>query len=431
MTAVTWCVPCPIVGHGAKVPPVRIAYRRPSRALYIVGFLALLVLALAACDSKGNKAAAPPPRPEVSVVTLHPQSVAITARLPGRTTAFLTAEVRPQVSGIIQRRLFKEGSDIVAGTLLYELDASSYQATYDAAAAALQKAQAAVPTAQAKLERKQILIKQSNVSKQDLDDAVAVVADANASVAVAKANLEAARINLDHTKITAPIDGRIGKSTLTPGALVTASQTIVLTTIRKVDPIYVDVTQSSVNLLKLRRALQQGRLTAGGAAVPVKLMLEDGTLYEHEGALSVVELNVDESTGTFTLRAEFPNPDRLLLPGIYVHAIVSEGVASGKFLVPQRAVSYNTKGDATATFVDADSKVKLRTISVRRAVGNYWLVDDGIKDGDRLVVEGTLKVRDGQAVNPMEVTIDEAASTIVDLPSPSANATPPTTAKAP
>ena len=372
---------------------------------------------LAACSQEASKAPAgmgAAGKPEVGVVTLHPQSVAITAELPGRTTASLTADVRPQVNGIIQARLFKEGSEVVVGQPLYLIDPASYQAAYDSAKAAQQKAEAAVPTAQAKFDRYAGLLKQNVVSKQDYDDAAATLAQANADVASAKASVETARINLDYTKITAPIAGRIDKSSLTPGALVTANQDTLLTTIRALDPINVDVTQSSTNLLNLRQAINEGRLKFSGPNVSVKLKLENGTIYTQTGKLEFAGANVDQSTGTFALRAEFPNPDRLLLPGMYVRALVEEGVAQNSFLVPQRAVSRNTKGEATAMVINAQGKVETRVLAVRNSVGNSWLVDSGVGDGDRVIVEGMQLVRPGGDATGVEVTIDETTGEVKD-----------------
>lgn len=370
----------------------------------------MLALALAACGDGQDKAAAPPgagQKPQVSVVTLHPQSVAVTAELAGRTTASLTAEVRPQVNGIIQSRLFKEGGEVKAGDPLYQIDPATYQASLDSALASLQKAEAAVPSAEAKVERYQGLVKQNAVSKQDFDDANATLAQAKADVAVAKANVETARINLDYTKIVAPIGGRIDKSALTPGALVTASQTTVLTTIRTIDPINVDVSASSTDLLNWRQAIKEGRLKFSGTDVSVKLKLDNGMDYPHNGGVAFVESNVSQTTGTFALRAEFPNPDRLLLPGMYVRAVISEGVAENSYLVPQRAVTRNTKGEATAMFVTAAGKVEQRVLTLGKNVGNNWLVSTGIQDGDRVIVEGTQLVRVGMDVSAVEVTIDD------------------------
>lgn len=374
-----------------------------------------IVIALAGCKPASNdyaSASAGTNRPEVGVVTLHPQAVAITAELPGRVVASLTAEVRPQVSGIIQKRLFTEGSEVAEGAPLYQIDSAPYQAAYDSAGAALQKAEASVPSAQAKVERYQGLVKQNAVSKQDLDNAVAALAQAKADVATAKANVETARINLDYATIKAPIGGRTDKSSLTPGALVTAGQTGVLTTIRTLDPIFVDVTQSSTNLLNLRQSIDAGRVKIAGSNVAVKLKLENGTIYPLTGKLEFSEANVSTSTGTFTVRAIFPNPRRLLLPGMYVRAIVEEGVAPDSFLVPQRAVTRNTKGEATAMFLDRNGKVEERVLSIGRSVGNNWLVGFGIVDGDRVIVEGIQFVRVGQQAKGAEVVIDETTGEI-------------------
>lgn len=367
-----------------------------------------VALTLAGCDQQGTaQKPSAPPRAQVSVVTLHPQSIAVTAELAGRTTASLTAEVRPQVSGLIQTRLFKEGSEVKAGDALYQINPASYQAALDSAKAALQKAEAALPSAQAKFERYEGLSKQNAVSKQDFDDASASLAQAKADVASARASVDTASINLDYTKITAPIGGRIDKSALTPGALVTASQETVLTTIRTIDPINVDVTASSTNLLNWRQAIKEGRLKFNGPDVSIKLKLDNGAVYPQTGKLAFVESNVSQTTGTFNLRAEFPNPDRLLLPGMYVRATIEEGVAENSFLVPQRGVTRNTSGEATAMFVGQDGKVEQRTLTVGRNIGSNWLVSSGIKDGDRVVVEGTQLVRPGQDVSAVEVTIDE------------------------
>lgn len=351
-------------------------------------------------------------RPEVGVVTLHPQAVAMTAELPGRVVASQTAEVRPQVSGIVQQRLFKEGSEVAEGASLYQIDAAPYKAAYDSAVAALRKAEAAVPSAQAKSERYQGLVKQSAVSKQDFDDAVAALAQAKAEVATAKASVETARINLDYTTIKAPIGGRTDRSSLTPGALVTAGQTGLLTTIRTLDPIFIDVIQSSTNLLNLRQAIDSGRLKVSGPHVAVKLKLENGAIYPLSGKLEFSEANVSTSTGTVTLRAVFPNPQRLLLPGMFARAVVEEGVAPDSFLVPQRAVTRNTKGEAVAMFLDNDDKVEERVLSVTRSVGNNWLVGAGVREGDRVIVEGTQHVRPGQKAAAAEVVVDDTTGEV-------------------
>lgn len=387
----------------------RARLERGAALLVVVTALGLV----AGC--KEQSAPAGPPggmRPQVGVVVLRPTSVAITAELPGRTNASFTAEVRPQVAGIIRERHFKEGSEVAAGDSLYLIDPAPYQAAYDAAIAARQKAEAAVPSAEAKVERYQSLAKQNAVAKQDLDDAVATLAQARATVAAALADEQTAKINLAYTHITAPIAGRIDKSTLTPGALVTAGQATALTTIRTLEPINVDITQSSRRLLDLRQAIAAGRVKIAGDDVRVRLRLENGEFYPHTGRLAFSEGNVSETTGTFTLRAEFPNPDRTLLPGMYVRATVEEGVAENSWLVPQRAVTRNTKGEAVAMFVGADDKVEARVLKLGSSIGNNWLVGEGIAGGDRVVVEGLQSARPGSAVQAVEVTIDERSGEV-------------------
>ncbi|NTJ65745.1 efflux RND transporter periplasmic adaptor subunit [Agrobacterium rhizogenes] len=349
---------------------------------------------------------------EVSAMTLHPQSVAITADLPGRISANLVAEVRPQVGGIIRSRNFKEGSEVQKGDVLYEIDPAPYQASYDSAVAALQRAEGAVPNAQARLDRYKGLSAQNAVSQQNADDAQATLVQARADVASAKAALETARINLDYTKIRAPISGRVDASTVTVGALVTAEQTTALTTIRQLDPINVDVTQSSTNLLRFRRAVEEGRLKTSGDNVSVRLTLEDGTQYKETGNLEFAEAAVAETVGTLNVRAIFPNSERVLLPGMYVRATIQEGIAENSFLVPQRAVTRNTKGEPIAFFVNADGKIQQRVLTVQRSIGNSWLVGNGVGEGDRVVVEGIQRVRDGQEVNVALVTVDDASGNL-------------------
>ena len=368
-----------------------------------------LLLALVAAGCNEQKAAAPPqPQAQVSVVVLHPQPVAITAELPGRVSANLIAEVRPQVNGIIKSRVFKEGSEVKAGDLLYEIDPAPYQAALDSALAAQQKAEAAAVNAKIRADRYNELLQRNAGSRQDADDANATYAQAQADVASTKASVETARINLAYTKVTAPIEGRVDKSALTPGALVTANQATALTTIRKLDPINVDVTQSSTNLLRFRAAVDSGKLKFTGPNVAVKLKLDIGAEYKQSGKLEFAEANIDETTGTFTVRAEFPNPERILLPGMFVRAVIQEGIAENSFLLPQRGVGRNTKGEATGKFVTAEGKVEERVLTTRRSIGNSWLVDTGVKDGDKLIVEGAQLVRAGQAVTPVEVSVDEA-----------------------
>lgn len=398
--------------HSSSEVPTRNGHLLAGSRRAIQG--AVFAIVLAGCSDGGSSV--PSSRsttaPEVSVVTLRSQSVAITTELPGRTVASLVAEVRPQVNGIIQARLFQEGSEVTAGDVLYQIDPASYQAAYDSAVAALQRAEASIPNAEAKVKRYEGLTRQNAVSKQELDDAVAALAQARADVAAAKASVGTARINLDHTKITAPISGRVDRSSLTPGALVTASQDTALTTIRKLDLINVDVAQSSTNLVNLRQAIEVGRIRLSGANVNVRLKLDNGTVYPHPGKIEFFEANVDLTTGTFVLRAEFPNPDRLLLSGMYVRALVEEGIAQNSFAVPQRGVTRNARGEPTALVVNAEGKVEERRLVVGSNVGNAWLVHSGLGDGDRVIVEGSQFVRIGQQVSATEVTIDETTGAI-------------------
>ncbi|KMU52325.1 acriflavine resistance protein E [Serratia marcescens] len=364
-----------------------------------------LSLSLAACD--GQNAGAPTGaggEQEVGVVTLRGQSVTLSSELTGRVNATMTSDVRPQVDGIIKQRLFTEGAEVKAGQVLYQIDPASYQASYDQAAAQLKNAQATVQSTRLKSQRYAALVKENGVSQQDADDAKAAYLAAVASVAQYQAALETARINLAYTQVRAPIAGRIGISSVTPGALVTASQTDALATIRALDPIYVDLTQSSAQLLKLRR--QQAALQRG-AVTPVAIKLEDGTPYAHAGKLELTEVAVDEATGSVTLRAVFPNPEHELLPGMYVHATVDNGVDPKAILAPQQGITRNAKGEATALVVDEQNNVAQRTVSAERVVGSNWLIGSGLNEGDRLIVEGTGKVTIGTAVKPVEVSVDK------------------------
>lgn len=376
---------------------------------------ALLFFALSSVAAAAQPAAAQPaqPRPQVGVLVLHPRSVVIMAELPGRTSASLTAEVRPQVGGILKVQSFQEGGEVAVGDPLYRIDPASYQAAFASAQATLAKARAALPNAQSKVDRYRALSKQAAVARQDVDDAEATLAQAKADVAVAEAALETARIDLDYTTIRAPIAGRIDKASLTPGALVTAGQTTILTTIRTIDPINVDITQSSRRLLDLRAAIAAGRIRLSGDTVRVTLKLENGETYARTGTLAFSEANVSQTTGTYTLRARFPNPDRLLLPGMYVRAVVEEGVAEDSFLVPQRAVAHDQKGQATVLVVGADDKVALRVVQLGDPIGNRWRVEQGLADGDRIVVEGTRRARPGAQVEAIEVDVDDATGEVV------------------
>jgi membrane fusion protein (multidrug efflux system) len=335
----------------------------------------------------------------VGVVTLAAAPVTLTTELPGRTSPYVVSDVRPQVSGIIKARLFKEGSVVKAGQLLYRIDPAPYQAAYDQAKGQLANAVANVATTQNKAQRYADLVKINAVSRQDLDDAQAAYKQAAASVQQQKAALEAARINLDYTRVTAPITGRIGASAVTVGALVTADQTTALATIQRLDPIYVDVTQSASDELRLRREMAGGQVRNGGAAgLAVRLKLDDGSDYGREGRLQFTDITVDPATGAVTLRAVFPNPDGLLLPGLYVRATVIEGVQESGLLASQQGVARDDKGQPTALIVDAAGKAQLRNLRVSRQVGNQWLVTEGLRPGDRLIVEGLLNAKPGEAV---------------------------------
>lgn len=394
---------------------------------------------LGGCNS--STSAPPPPVPEVSTVTVQTERVVLTTELPGRTSAYAMAEIRPQVGGIIQKRLFEEGSEIKAGQVLYQIDPAPLQAAYENAAAnvaaarrAAERARAAVAASRAGVVRQRAVVENARTNRKRFEDLVAegavsasqrdqaateadvaeatllateaqvesdreAVAAAEAAIRQAEAALESARINLGYARVTAPIGGRVGKSEVTVGALVTPGQPTALATIQQLDPIYVDVTQSSANLLRLRQSFESGRLKGNGAKqARVKLLLEDGTPYPLEGTLKFSDVTVDPSTGSFILRTVFPNPRHLLLPGMYVRAIVQEGLAEHAILVPQQSVSRDPKGNPVALVVDGSEKVAQRTIAVDRAIGDKWLVSEGLKPGDRLIVEGLQKARPGASV---------------------------------
>ncbi|MBP7797390.1 MAG: efflux RND transporter periplasmic adaptor subunit [Thermoanaerobaculaceae bacterium] len=336
---------------------------------------------------------------QVGVVTIRPEKVTLTTELPGRTSAYLVAEVRPQVSGIIQQRRFEEGGDVKAGDMLYQIDPSQYQAAYDQAVAALAVAEANVPAARSRAERLKEAVAARAAGQQDLDNAVAAQATAEASVAAAGAAVESARINLAFTPVKSPISGRIGKSSVTVGALVAAYQPVPLAVVQQLDPIYVDVTQSSAELLRLRKALSSGKLTQDVEGQrKVRLVLEDGTPYAREGTLKFADVSVEPSTGSVTLRMVFPNPDLVLLPGMFVRAIVEQGTDEAAILAPQVGVSRNPKGEPTALVVGKDGKVEPRKLEVERPVGDKWLVIGGLAAGDQLIVDGLQKVRPGAQV---------------------------------
>jgi membrane fusion protein (multidrug efflux system) len=344
-------------------------------------------------------ASLPAPTPEVGVVVIQPQRVELTTELAGRTAAYLVAEVRPQVNGIVQKRLFTEGSDVRAGQVLYQIDPSTYRAAHASAKASLSRAEATLVSARLKAKRYGELVKINAVSQQDHDDAQAALKQAEADVEACKATVESARINLAYTRVTAPISGRIGRSLITTGALMTANQATALATIQQLSPVYVDITQTSAELLRLKRALASGQMKGGGqGGTRVKLLLEDGSTYPQEGELKFSDVTVDQSTGSVTLRSVFPNPKQLLLPGMYVRAVIREGVNEHAILAPQRGVTRNSAGKPTALVVGANGRVESRLLTVSRTIGDSWLVDEGLKTGDRLIVEGTQKAKPGTAV---------------------------------
>jgi membrane fusion protein (multidrug efflux system) len=343
--------------------------------------------------------AAARPAPEVAVVTMEERTVALTSELPGRTAVYQVAEIRPQVGGILQKRAFTEGAEIKAGDLLYQIDPATYEVNAARARAAVAKARAELQPARLKAARYRDLIRTKAVSQQDHDEVQASLALAEANVSAAQAELEAALIDLERTRVVSPIGGRIGRSAVTPGALVTANQAQAMATVQQLDPIYVDLTQSNVELLRLKRSLSSGAVQSSGeTGATVRLFLEDGTPYPHQGTLQLAEASVDQGTGSVTLRAVFPNPERELLPGMYVRAVVEEGVLPRTVLVPQQAVTRNAKGEALALVVDAEDKVAARPLQLDRAVGGDWIVRQGLAAGDRVIVEGLQKARPGTQV---------------------------------
>jgi membrane fusion protein (multidrug efflux system) len=373
----------------------------------IVGCLALL---LAACGH------APPPgagfgdmTPQVTVVTLKTQPVTLKRELPGRTNAYLVAEVRPQVSGILKKRLFEEGSLVKAGQPLYEIDDAIYRAQLESAQASLAKANASLAAAQLAADRAKELIKIDAVSRQEYDNAISSFGQAQADVAAGKAAVANASVNLSYAHLAAPISGRIGKSTVTVGALVTADQAAAMATIQELDPIYIDVNQSASEWLHLKQEIDSGRARSGGADSPVTVLLSDGRTYGQKGKLQFSDVTVDPTTGDFLLRAIVPNPNGELLPGMYVRALLDEGVLSQGVLAPQQGIARDPKGNATAMVVNAQGKVEPREVKVSRTVGDQWLVDDGLASGDRLIVEGLQKIQPGMPVKAVESAASDVA----------------------
>ncbi|GLU33161.1 efflux RND transporter periplasmic adaptor subunit [Trinickia caryophylli] len=370
--------------------------------------VATAAVLLAAC---GQKQSAPPQQtPEVGVVTVQTSAVPVVTELPGRTNAFLVAQVRARVDGIVLRREFTEGSEVKAGQRLYKIDPAPYIASLNSAKAALAKAEANLASTTAQAERYKVLVAANAVSKQDYDNAVASQKQAAADVGSAKASVDTAQINLGYTDVVAPITGRTGVSQVTPGAYVQASAATLMDTIQQLDPVYVDLTQSSLDGLKLRREIQAGRLkTNGPGAAKVSLILEDGQTYSEKGKLQFTDVTVDQSTGSVTLRAIFPNPNRVLLPGMFVRARIEEGVNDQAMLVPQIGVTHDQKGQATALVVGADGKVGVRPLVTSGMRGPDWIVDSGLNPGDRVIVQGTEKVRPGMPVKAVPANLSAAA----------------------
>lgn len=377
-----------------RVDRVRVRFFPATAAVAAVAFV------LAGCGKK--PAAVLPQTPEVGVVTVEPRAVPVMTDLPGRTRAYLVAQVRARVDGIVQRREFTEGADVKAGQRLYKIDPAPYEAALASAKASLAKAQANLASTHAQAERYKVLVGANAISKQDYDNAVAAEGQAAADVAAGKASVQTAAINLGYTDVVSPINGRIGLSVVTPGAYVQANQATLMTTVQQLDPMYVDLTQSSAEGLRLRREIQEGRLrTQGPNSAKVQLMLEDGTSYPIEGKLQFADVTVDQSTGSVTLRALFPNPDRVLLPGMFVRARIVEGVNERAIVVPQVGITRDQKGMPTALVVGPDNKVTLRQLVTSRTYGANWIVESGLNPGERVIVQGTEKVRPGETVKPV------------------------------
>jgi membrane fusion protein (multidrug efflux system) len=378
--------------------------RAPRTMISIVLPFFLSALWMAGCE-RGQEKPPPRPAPEVTTVTVQSQKIVLTTELPGRTSAFRVAEIRPQVNGLIQKRLFTEGTDVKAGETLYQIDPAPFQAALDNAKAAVARAEANLPALRQRFERYKELLAEKAVSQQDYDDASAALNQAEADMQFWKATVETARIHLAYTRIVAPISGRTGKSNVTEGAIVTAYQPQALVTIQQLDPMYVDVPQSTNELLRLKRRLEDGRLTSNGKNQnKVKLLMPDESVYPLEGSLQFRDVTVDPATGSVILRLVFPNPNGLLLPGMFVRAAVQEGINEQAILIPQQAVSRDPKGNPVALIVDKDEKVQQCMLTIDRAVGDQWLVTSGLSQGDRILLEGIQKVRPGMAVKALPLT---------------------------
>ena len=382
---------------------------KSSRTLRLALAAAACASFLVACNRQSGPTAAPVP--EVATVVIAPQSVTLTTELPGRTAAYRVAEIRPQVNGLIQKRLFTEGAEVTTGQELYQIDPAQYQAAFDSAKAALARAEANLPAVRARFERFDSLVADKAVSQQNYDDATAALQQAEADVAYYRATAENAHVNLGYTRIVSPISGRIGRSSVTDGAIVTAYQPVALATIQQLDPIYVDVPQSTNELLRLEQRIAQNLLKeAGATAAKVQLYLSDGSKYPIEGTLQFRDAEVDPTTASVTLRAVFPNPEGVLLPNMFVRAVLVEGVGERAILAPQQAITRNTKGQPVALVVNAEKKIEQRLLTLDRALGNQWLVVSGIAAGDHLVVEGLQQVRPGMPVREASFQSPEPAS---------------------
>ncbi|WP_175977439.1 efflux RND transporter periplasmic adaptor subunit [Burkholderia sp. BCC1047] len=394
---------------------------RVERVPYRLITVATAAVFLAAC---GKKESAPPPQtPEVGVVTVQPQAVPVFTDLPGRTSAFLVAQVRARVDGIVLRREFTEGTDVKAGQRLYKIDPAPYIAALNSAKATLAKAQANLVTQNALVARYKVLVAANAVSKQDYDNAVATQGQAAADVAAGKAAVDTAQINLGYTDVVSPISGRVGISQVTPGAYVQASQATLMSTVQQLDPVYVDLTQSSLEGLKLRQDVQSGRLkTSGPGAAKVSLILEDGKTYSEAGKLQFSDVTVDQTTGSVTIRAVFPNPGRVLLPGMFVRARIEEGVNENAFLVPQIGVTHDQKGQAIAMVVNASNKVEPRPLKTTGMQGQNWVVEGGLQAGDHVIVQGVDKVRPGATVKTVPAQLAPAADAASGAAAPAAPA---------
>lgn len=378
--------------------PSIIQYKHPIIKSKLLLAACVCGLALTACNRQTQTPPAAPV-PEVATVTVGRQSVLLTTELPGRTSPYLIAEIRPQVNGLVQKRLFTEGADVKAGQELFQIDPAPFQAAFDNAKAALGRAEANLPAIQSRAERYKNALADKAVSRQDFDDADGALKQVQADAQFYKAALETARINLNYAHIVSPITGRIGTSTVTDGAIVTAYQPMALATVQQLDPIYVDAPQSTVELLRLQRRLEEGQLNRNGEnANKVRLILGDGSAYPLEGSMQFRDVSVDPTAGTVIVRMVFPNPKGVLLPGMFVRAVVQEGVSDQAILIPQQTVSRDPKGNPVALIVNASGKIEQRLLGLDRAIGGQWIVSAGLSPGDRVVAEGMQKVRPGATV---------------------------------